>query len=472
MEATENLNLPYLMPSQAQKHVTHNEALRALDALIHIAVVSRTVEAPPPTPERGDRYIVPDGTTDAWAGHDQLIAAWQDGAWMFHTPRSGWLVYIRDDNALVYWNGAGWADHATTISELQDMALLGVNATADATNRLALSAAASLFTHEGAGHRLKINKASAGDTASVLFQTDWSGRAEFGLAGDDDFHVKVSADGVAFTEAMVVDAASGKISFPAGIDGIGGMREQLAANRTYHVATTGSDVDDGLTPEAAFATVQKAVDEAHRLDCSIFDVTIQLAPGSYAGATIARPLFGGGTLSIIGNELTPGEVMLTTGIAAENGSRLLVSGVKFDIAADWNHALLAGLGAHLRIGAVEFGAVGGNADHIHAESPCRITIEQDYLISGGGRRHVGVSGAAILFGSNRTITLTGTPSFVDFVLAGEAASISHWNLTVSGAATGNRFAVSTNGIINLFGKPADFLPGDAAGTSTLGGIYA
>ena len=29
MEQTANLQLPYIMPSQAQKHVTHNEAVRA-----------------------------------------------------------------------------------------------------------------------------------------------------------------------------------------------------------------------------------------------------------------------------------------------------------------------------------------------------------------------------------------------------------------------------------------------------------
>jgi hypothetical protein len=36
-EATPNLTLPYIMPSQAQKHVTHHEAIRALDALVQIA---------------------------------------------------------------------------------------------------------------------------------------------------------------------------------------------------------------------------------------------------------------------------------------------------------------------------------------------------------------------------------------------------------------------------------------------------
>ena len=42
MDQTPNLKLPYIMPSQAQKHVTHNEALRFLDAVVHLSVKSRT----------------------------------------------------------------------------------------------------------------------------------------------------------------------------------------------------------------------------------------------------------------------------------------------------------------------------------------------------------------------------------------------------------------------------------------------
>ncbi|MCV4607189.1 hypothetical protein OFB74_30270, partial [Escherichia coli] len=75
---------------------------------------------------------------------------------------------------------------------------------------------AVLFTHAGAGTRVKVNKATAGDTASVLFQTGWSGRAEFGLAGDDDWHVKVSPDGAAWTEALIADRGSGRLTLPQG----------------------------------------------------------------------------------------------------------------------------------------------------------------------------------------------------------------------------------------------------------------
>ena len=34
MNETANLSLPYILASQAQKHVTHNEAIRALDCLV------------------------------------------------------------------------------------------------------------------------------------------------------------------------------------------------------------------------------------------------------------------------------------------------------------------------------------------------------------------------------------------------------------------------------------------------------
>jgi hypothetical protein len=63
-------------------------------------------------------------------------------------------------------------------------------ATADATNRFSINASASLFSHAGAGHRVKVNKAAATDTGSFLFQTGFSGRAEFGLTGSDVFQLK------------------------------------------------------------------------------------------------------------------------------------------------------------------------------------------------------------------------------------------------------------------------------------------
>jgi hypothetical protein len=104
--------------------------------------------------------------------------------------------------------------HAT----LQNMTLLGVNATADATNKLAVASSATLFNNVGNG--VQVNKNAAADTASFLFQTSFSGRAEFGTTGDDDFHFKVSADGSAWFEALTINRTNGVVSLPQGLSAL------------------------------------------------------------------------------------------------------------------------------------------------------------------------------------------------------------------------------------------------------------
>ncbi len=209
---SQNLKLPFLAPAQAQKHVTHNEALRALDALVQISLKSLDSATPPASPSEGDRYFIATGGTGAWAGHDGQIAAFQDGAWMFYAPAPGWQAWIEDVARLKVWDGSSWQDAGVSDS-LQNMSFVGVQTTADGTNRLAVSSDAVLFSHNGTDIRTKLNKNSATDTASFLFQTGWSGRAEIGLTGDDDFHFKVSADGNAWIDSLVIDANSGDISF-------------------------------------------------------------------------------------------------------------------------------------------------------------------------------------------------------------------------------------------------------------------
>ncbi len=212
MDNSPNLNLPYIAPAQAQKHVTHNEALRLLDALVQATALDRTLTSAPASPANGARYIVAAGATGVWAGHANSIAAFQDGAWAFMAPQTGWVVWAASEGRLLAWNGTGWI--AAGGGSVNPAALVGVNTIADTTNRLAVKSDASLFDNAGSGHQAKINKAAAGNTASLLFQTGYSGRAEFGTAGDDDFHVKVSADGLSWREALVIDRSSGAVSLP------------------------------------------------------------------------------------------------------------------------------------------------------------------------------------------------------------------------------------------------------------------
>ena len=66
-DATTNLLLPWILAAQAQKHVTHNEALRLLDNLVQLSVLDLDLTAPPGSPADGDRYIVASGATGGWA---------------------------------------------------------------------------------------------------------------------------------------------------------------------------------------------------------------------------------------------------------------------------------------------------------------------------------------------------------------------------------------------------------------------
>jgi hypothetical protein len=107
-DATTHLLLPYILAAQAQKHVTHNEALRILDGLVQLSVLDRDLTAPPNSPADGDRYIVASGATGDWAGWDLNIALWTDGTWLRLPPRIGWRTWVEDEAVLLVWTGAAW----------------------------------------------------------------------------------------------------------------------------------------------------------------------------------------------------------------------------------------------------------------------------------------------------------------------------------------------------------------------------
>lgn len=211
MPDTPLIGLPLIEASQAQKHVTHNEALLRLDAVLHLAVISRAVATPPASPADGARYLVAASATGDWLGHSGHVAFHEAGAWRFAIPKAGWRLWVVAESLFMLFDGALWID-LRNFDELQNMDLLGVNTSADAANKLSVASANILFSHAGADARVKINKNATDDTASLLYQTGFSGRAELGLTGDDDFHFKVSPDGSAWNESFIINKTSGLIT--------------------------------------------------------------------------------------------------------------------------------------------------------------------------------------------------------------------------------------------------------------------
>ncbi|MFN3145819.1 MAG: DUF2793 domain-containing protein [Paracoccaceae bacterium] len=108
MAETGNLGLPLLAPSQAQKHVTVNEALARLDGLTQMRLMSVATVAPP-APVDGAAWAVPVGATGDWAGQDGRIAIGSNGGWVFADPAEGWRGWIVDEAREVRHDGAGWA---------------------------------------------------------------------------------------------------------------------------------------------------------------------------------------------------------------------------------------------------------------------------------------------------------------------------------------------------------------------------
>ena len=234
-DQTPNLSLPYILPSQSQKHVTHNEALQSLDAITQL-IIADVRSAPPSNPAEGACYAISTGATGEWLGKSGLIALYIDAAWQFITPKQGWIAWFVTSNDIrVFRNGAWsnpdpWSDNV--------LELVGVNAAPDTTNRLSVSSQASLFNHAGNGHQMKLNKAAVADTASLLFQSNWSWRAEMGLAGTDQFEIKVSADGSAWASALKI-LGNGTVLSP--------QRPLVRAANTAGVAAPGSGTRTGFS---------------------------------------------------------------------------------------------------------------------------------------------------------------------------------------------------------------------------------
>jgi hypothetical protein len=246
MTDSTHLGLPYLDAAQAQKHVTHNDALRMLDALVQLSVTARNVTSAPASPAEGGRWIVGSGATGTFAGHTNSVASFQDGGWRFFVPQKGWHAFVESEGSVIVFDGTIWNDIGFFFHALQNLAELGIGTAADTTNVLAAKLNSALFTAKavsegGTGDlRQTLNKSSVSNTVSQLYQDNYSGRAEVGLTGDDDFHFKVSPDGSTWYSAIVIDRTTGKPAFPSGfVLSVAALRDAITSLPTSLPATPG-----------------------------------------------------------------------------------------------------------------------------------------------------------------------------------------------------------------------------------------
>jgi hypothetical protein len=120
---TPRLVFPYIETQQAQKEVTHAEALNRLDALVMTAVQTRTLSTPPVTPVEGQLYLIPPSPapTGDWSAQAGKVAQRLGNVWRFYDPFVGWTLWVIDEQAAYTYTGSTWIQ--TTVKATDPVAL-------------------------------------------------------------------------------------------------------------------------------------------------------------------------------------------------------------------------------------------------------------------------------------------------------------------------------------------------------------
>ena len=108
MSGTPQLGLPFLSAGQAQKEITHNEALQMLDFVAAGAVEEPPRNDPPELPTVGSCYIVGAAPTGAWIGKAQMVAGYSSGGWRFIAPIEGMSLFVKGSGIPADYVGGSW----------------------------------------------------------------------------------------------------------------------------------------------------------------------------------------------------------------------------------------------------------------------------------------------------------------------------------------------------------------------------
>lgn len=105
---TPRLALPLLAAGQAQKEITHNEALALIDALLCPLAEAAGLNTAPAAPVEGQAWIVGAAPDGAWTGKAHQLAIATVGGWRFADLPEGATVLVRP--AGVSWRrvASGW----------------------------------------------------------------------------------------------------------------------------------------------------------------------------------------------------------------------------------------------------------------------------------------------------------------------------------------------------------------------------
>jgi len=103
--------LPLLAVSQAQKEITHNEALVVIDALLHPAVEGTSSTAPVVAEgDIGRCWLIGAAATGIWATHKNEIAIYVGGGWRYIAPPDGMRIWNRSNKRHLFRIDEQWVE--------------------------------------------------------------------------------------------------------------------------------------------------------------------------------------------------------------------------------------------------------------------------------------------------------------------------------------------------------------------------
>lgn len=373
-----------------------------------------------------------------------------------------------------------------------------VGAATSAITQLAAAAAGTVLAGQG-------TSSDPVFTATPTHGVAGTTKGTIAFAGNTSGTVTVQPAAAAGTWSFTLPTSGGTANYVLSTDGTGitswvaqsGGRVVITGATTYFVRTDGNDACNGTTDNSgssgncAFLTWQKCVNVASALDLSIFNVTCQCTQTSvsFNGTVQFKTIVGAGSIILLGDE-TNKTVTLTTNTDLGGGGLLgditggaapwigtyQVRGFTTTTTGGGNsayHMEATGGAAFIQQKNNSFGA--STAGHMFSQAGGTISAIGNYTISGAASFHAIASyNARIILqglGSTITVTVIGTPAITIFAYANDASYIRADNITYSGSATGTRFGVASNSVID--GTTSDtYFPGNAAGTIASGGFYA
>ncbi len=110
MSRTERLGLPHILQAQAQKEVTHNQALTKLDVFV-MPIVETITNIPPTNATGGNIYIVGTSPEGIFSDHANDLAQYSGGSWTFYTPITWMDVTLKETQSRMIYNGNSWVSY-------------------------------------------------------------------------------------------------------------------------------------------------------------------------------------------------------------------------------------------------------------------------------------------------------------------------------------------------------------------------